>query len=113
MTFMLTFTGSRKRLCDGVTRRDLLHLGGLGLFGLSLTDFFRLQSGGWGRPLWAAPRVGRDGKLGADEASVPSHPPNFGQAKQCILIHLIGAPPQHETFDPKPLAPVEIQGEMK
>ncbi|MGE3317448.1 MAG: DUF1501 domain-containing protein, partial [Planctomycetaceae bacterium] len=38
---------------------------------------------------------------------------SFGRAKACILIHLVGAPPQHETFDPKPLAPVEIQGELK
>lgn len=90
---MLTLTGSRKTLCDGVTRRDLIQLGGLGLFGLSLSDFFRLRT--------------------ASGADVTNSTPHFGSAKQCILIHLIGAPPQHETFDPKPLAPAEIQGEMK
>lgn len=37
----------------------------------------------------------------------------FGQARSCILIYKYGSPPQHETFDPKPEAPVEIQGEMK
>src|SRR5689334_2569919 len=37
----------------------------------------------------------------------------FGQAKSCILIYKYGSPPQHETFDPKPQAPAEIQGEMK
>ncbi|MFO0427057.1 MAG: DUF1501 domain-containing protein [Planctomyces sp.] len=36
-----------------------------------------------------------------------------GRAKSCIFIFLFGSPPQHETFDPKPLAPSEIQGEMK
>lgn len=90
---MIRFLGSPKTLCDGITRRDMLHLGGLGMFGLSLSDYFRLQQV----------------QASEDAAAVP----NFGQAKHCILIHLIGAPPQHETFDPKPNAPAEIQGEMK
>jgi hypothetical protein len=85
---MLPILGSRKALCDGVTRRDLLQIGGLGLFGLGLADLLELQAG----PAAAAHR--------------------FGQAKACILIHLFGAHPQHETFDPKPAAPAEIQGEM-
>ena len=34
------------------------------------------------------------------------------KAKACILLFLYGSPPQHETFDPKPDAPREIQGEM-
>ena len=29
------------------------------------------------------------------------------------MADLVGAPPQHETFDPKPDAPAEIQGEMR
>jgi hypothetical protein len=37
----------------------------------------------------------------------------FGRAKACILLFPYGSPPQHETFDPKPDAPSEIQGEMK
>src|SRR5262249_32652944 len=37
----------------------------------------------------------------------------FGKARACILVYLFGAPPAHETFDPKPDAPAEIQGEMK
>ncbi len=39
--------------------------------------------------------------------------PQFGRAKSCILLFLFGAPPQHETFDPKPLAAAEVQGELK
>lgn len=46
-------------------------------------------------------------------ASSMMHGPKFGQAKACILIFLCGSPPQHETFDPKPEAPAEIQGEMR
>lgn len=34
----------------------------------------------------------------------------FGRAKNIIFLYLAGGPPQHETFDPKPNAPVEIRG---
>src|SRR5689334_19585479 len=91
---MLRFLGSRKTTCDGVTRRDLLHAGGLGLFGLGLSDFFRLRE-----------------LQGRSTTSSPGTA--FGQAKACILVYLFGAPPAHETFDPKPAAPAEIQGELK
>ena len=89
---MLRILGSATKLCDGLTRRDAMHIGGLGAFGLSLADSLRLQSA------QAAP----------DEFNQ-----SFGKAKACILLFPYGSPPQHETFDPKPEAPVEIQGEMK
>ncbi|MFO0806924.1 MAG: DUF1501 domain-containing protein [Gemmataceae bacterium] len=38
---------------------------------------------------------------------------SFGRAKSCILLFPYGSPPQHETFDPKPDAPAEVQGELK
>ena len=88
---MIPILGSNKRLCDGLSRRDLLHIGGLGAFGLGLADWNRLR----------AEQI-------EGEAS-----PAFGKAKSCILVFLFGSPPQHETFDPKPKAPVEVQGEMK
>jgi hypothetical protein len=88
---MLRILGSRKIACDGLTRRDLLHVGGLGLFGLGLTDLLRLR----------------------EVQAASGRKQRFGQAKACILLHLFGAPPQHETFDPKPDAPAEIQGQMK
>src|SRR5215470_15373740 len=91
---MLPISGSRKTLCDGITRRDLLQIGGLSSLGLSLSEFLRLNEA-------------------QAETTGDQTPAGFGQAKACILIHLFGAPPQHETFDPKPLAPTEIQGEMK
>jgi hypothetical protein len=91
---MLKFFGSPKTTCDGLTRRDLFHAGGLGLFGLGLSDFFRLR------------------KLQASTAP-GSRTETFGKAKTCILVYLFGAPAAHETFDPKPGAPVEIQGELK
>ncbi len=78
------------RLCDGLTRRELLHVGGLGLFGLGL------------------PAV-----LEARSAAVPKgNGSSFGKAKACILLYLSGGPPQHETWDPKPDAPAEIRGDF-
>jgi hypothetical protein len=88
---MLRLCGSRKTLCDGFSRRDLLHIGGLGMFGLGLSDALRLQA------------------LASEVTTAPS----FGKAKACILLFPFGSPPQHETFDPKPDAPAEIQGELK
>ncbi len=89
---MLRLMGNLKRLCDGTTRRDLLQIGGLGAFGLALHNL--------------------PGSTHA-RAGIKDAGPKFGQAKSCILIYKYGSPPQHETFDPKPDAPVEIQGEMK
>src|SRR5450755_813949 len=37
----------------------------------------------------------------------------FGKAKSCVIIFLGGGPPQHETFDPKPDAPLEIRGTLR
>lgn len=88
---MLRIIGSAKRSCDGFSRRDLLQIGGLGMFGLNLADWLRLS----------------------EAQAAATKPAAAGKAKSCILLYLFGAPPQHETFDPKPLAPVEIQGEMK
>src|SRR6266566_4641851 len=89
---MLRLLGSPRTLCDGLTRRDFLHIGGLGALGLSVADALRLQE------VQAAPIRQANG---------------FGSAKACILLFPYGSPPQHETFDPKPDAPAEIQGEMR
>lgn len=88
---MLRLLGSPRILCDGLTRRDLLHIGGLGALGLGLSEALRRTQA---------------------QAAAPQRA-GFGSAKACILLFPYGSPPQHETFDPKPDAPVEIQGEMK
>src|SRR6266542_5373387 len=36
-----------------------------------------------------------------------------GSANSCILIYLLGGPPQLDTFDLKPNAPVEIRGPFR
>ena len=38
---MLRVLGSHKRFCDGLTRRDLLHVGALAPLGLTLADWSR------------------------------------------------------------------------
>ena len=45
---MLTFHGQRipGRTCDGVSRRDFLRIGSLGLGGLTLADLLRLKAKG-------------------------------------------------------------------
>src|SRR3954451_24020538 len=89
---MLRILGSPKNLCSGMTRRDWLRIGGLGLAGLSLPDILNLQF--------------------AARAESKEREPRFGRAKAIILIHLYGSPSQLEWVDPKPDAPVEIRGQF-
>jgi hypothetical protein len=89
---MLRILGSTRKLCSGMTRRDLLRIGGLGLAGMSLADLAAWQTAAADDP---APR-----------------PKSFGRAKSIILIHLYGAPSQIEFVDPKPDAPLEIRGDL-
>jgi hypothetical protein len=89
---MLQVLGNPKRLCDGLSRRDLLQVGGLGALGLTLGDFFRLR------------------EAGAAEAPAGQRAGGFGRAKACILLFLYGSPSQLETFDVKPDAPEGIRG---
>src|SRR6187551_1126402 len=76
------------RLCDGISRREWLRVGGLGALGLSLPT---LLAAGEARPAAGS----------------------FGRAKNVLFLWLQGGPPQHETFDPKPDAPSEIRGEFR
>jgi hypothetical protein len=73
--------------CDGITRRDIIRIGGLSALGLGLGDFFRLQA-----------RAGEN---------TPT-----ARAKSCILVWLDGGPSHLEMFDPKPSAPEEVRGPM-
>jgi hypothetical protein len=89
---MLALHDRPSRLCDGVSRRELLRVGGLSALGLSLPAL--LQARGSASP---SPDLGR----------------TFGRAKNVLFLWLQGGPPQHETFDPKPDAPAEVRGEFK
>lgn len=94
---MLSFRGPATRLCDGLSRREWLRVGGLGVLGLSLTDLLAAKDATGNPP--QATRLA-NGLSGA----------TFGRAKNVIFLWLQGGPPQHETFDPKPAAPLEIRG---
>ncbi len=87
---MLSILGRRTRLCDGVSRRELMRVGALSLFG-GMT--------------W--PRL-----LSAGEASQSAGTPR-GPAKSVILFNLLGGPSHMDMFDMKPDAPAEIRGEFR
>src|SRR5947208_1535336 len=68
---MLTVLGRTRRMCDGLTRRQLLQVGGAGLLGVDLP------------------------KVLAAEARATLH---GGRAKSVIFVFLFGGPSQLETF---------------
>ena len=79
---MLTINGKGSRLCDGMTRRDALKIGALGLGGMSLPDLLQAEQ-----------RAGISG----------SH-------KAVIMIYMCGAPPHQDMYDLKMEAPSGIRG---
>src|SRR5262249_25512223 len=87
---MLRVLGSTKKLCNGLTRREMLVAGGLSLFGLGLEDYLALA-----------------------ERAPTSTGRGFGRAKACILLYLYGSPSQLELADMKPDVPLEIRGELR
>jgi hypothetical protein len=82
---MLSVLGRGTKLCDGITRRELLRVGGLAFAGLTLADVLRLRA--------AAPGAGR--------------------GKSVIMIWLRGGPSHIDSYDMKPAAPAEVRGEFK
>ena len=82
---MLNLTGQEYSLCDGLTRRDALKIGALGLGGLSLPQL-----------------------LAAEEQA------GIGKSnKAIIMVYMCGAPPHQDMYDLKMDAPSEIRGEFK
>ncbi|MBO0699811.1 MAG: DUF1501 domain-containing protein, partial [Zavarzinella sp.] len=72
--------------CTGPSRREAVRVGGSAALGLSLSGLLRERAS-------ASPGSG-------------------GRAKSCIVVFLMGGPPQHSTWDPKPDAPAEVRGEF-
>jgi hypothetical protein len=82
---MLTIlSGTAKKYCDGVSRRNFLKLGAIGVGGFTLANLFRAE---------AAAGIGSSNKA-------------------VINIHLSGGPSHQDMFDLKPDAPVEFRGEF-
>ena len=76
---------------SGLTRREIMRVGGLSSLGLGLPSLLR----------------------NTVTASSLTRDQSFGRAKNVLFLWLQGGPPQHETFDPKPDAPAEIRGEFQ
>src|SRR5688572_475930 len=85
---MITMLGSRRRMCDGITRRETLKAGALSLLG----GAFNLPS------------------LLAAEEHRPAH--IRPRAKSVILLYLLGGAPTQDMFDMKPSAPDNIRGQF-
>lgn len=83
-TTMLKIVGSSAQYCDGLSRRDFIKIGSLGIGGLTLADLLRAEA------------------EAAAEAT----------GKSLINIFLRGGPSHIDMFDMKPHAPAEIRGEF-
>jgi len=92
---MLGITGhSGRDLCDGISRRDILRVGGTAAFGLSLPEMLRLQD------VTAAEGARYGG-------------PGFGKAKHVIMLYLQGGPSHLDLWDPKPNVPENVKSVFK
>ena len=72
-------------LCDRISRRRLLEVGGLSIAGLTLPGLLKAEAG----------------------------TTTTARAKQCIIVFLNGGPSHLDMWDMKPDAPAEIRGEFK
>jgi hypothetical protein len=86
---MIRVTGKASRDCEGITRRNFVQAGMLGLGGLTLPQLLAARSSAAGIPLDAA-------RADADTA--------------VILLWMSGGPGHHETWDPKPRANEQFRG---
>ncbi|MCZ6709080.1 MAG: DUF1501 domain-containing protein [Gammaproteobacteria bacterium] len=75
-------TDRRRKLCNGVSRRDVLRIGGMALGGLTLPRLLQLEA----------------------QAGVRS------SHKSVIMIYMCGGPPHQDMYDIKTDAPQEIRG---
>jgi hypothetical protein len=83
---MLTILGAPQRVCQGLSRREVLQAAGTGLLG-----------------------VGLERVLQAEAITPGAREP----AKSVLFLYIYGGPSQLETFDMKPAAPSGIRGPFK
>lgn len=81
------------KLCEGMTRREWLRVGGLSSMGLMLPQLLAARAAGEEKP--------KDGGG------------SFGRAKSCIVCFLFGAPAHQDIWDLKPDASDDIRGEFE
>lgn len=91
---MLVIPGSAGRdTCDGLTRRELLRVGGSAVCGISLANLLGLQS--------------------ASANSKTTGGAGFGKAKSIILCYLQGGPSHLDLWDPKEGVPDKVKSVFK
>jgi hypothetical protein len=83
--------------CDGVSRRELLRVGGTSLAGLSLASVLANESRATDKP---APGHDSGGR-------------GFGKAKSVILVYLQGGPSHLDLWDPKENVPDKVASIFK
>src|SRR5436309_569678 len=89
---MLVIPGRPGRdTCDGMTRRELLRVGGSAVFGLSLANLLQLQEANAANP------------------ATPNGGPGFNKAKSVILVYLQGGPSHLDLWDPKDNVPANVK----
>jgi hypothetical protein len=91
-----------KDLCDrnlGISRRDVLRVGGSGMLGLSLGAMFQAQAAS------AATR--------SENARGGGGNPGWGKAKSIIMVYLQGGPSHLDLWDPKENVPDNVRSEFK
>ena len=87
---MLVIPGQAgKDTCDGITRRDLLRVGGSAVLGVTLGDLL-----GWQK---------------ASASDGMSHGPGWNRAKSVILLYLQGGPSHLDLWDPKANVPDRVR----
>src|SRR5690348_4475252 len=92
---MLVVPGhASKDTCDGITRRELLRVGGSAVFGFSIANLLGLQQA-------SAKEVNGGGG------------PGYGRAKSVILIYLQGGPSHLDLWDPKENVPANVKSVFK
>ncbi|HVW35722.1 MAG TPA: DUF1501 domain-containing protein, partial [Pirellulales bacterium] len=90
---MLVIPGrTGKDTCDGVTRRELLRVGGSAAMGISLASMLGLQ------------KAAAEGAGGG---------PGWGKAKSVILVFLQGGPSHLDLWDPKENVPDNVRSVFK
>ena len=88
--------GYSKDTCDGVTRRELLRVGGSAMLGLSLPLLLQANS--------AQAKSGEEARYSG---------PGFGKAKHVILLYLQGGPSHLDLWDPKENVPDNVKSVFK
>ena len=96
---MLVIPGAAaKSDCDGITRRDLLRIGGSSILGISLPQIFALQQ--------ASARSTTNPTLAGGGRG-------FGKAQSVIFIYLQGGPSHLDLWDPKDNVPEKVKSVFK